>query len=49
MVTDDDRVGFTGLNDQQWKFLVQMLNECNHGLNDRFSSKFFLESWQQHK
>lgn len=41
-ITDVDRVGFSGLNDQQWKTLVRVLNECNTGDHDRFSGIFFL-------
>lgn len=44
-ITDADRVGFGGLNDHQWKTLVRVLNERNTGDHDRFSGKFFLESW----
>ena len=44
-LNDDDRVGFTGLNDQQWRTLVHMLNERNPVSHDRFSGTFFSESW----
>lgn len=44
-LTDADRVGFTGLNDQQWKTLVQMLNERSRGSHVRFFGTFFFESW----
>ncbi|CAN6917363.1 unnamed protein product [Brassica oleracea] len=37
--TDADRVGFTGLNDQQWKTLVQMLNERSCGSHDHITHK----------
>lgn len=45
VITPADRVGFSGLNDQQWKTLVNMLNERNSTSHDHRSGNFFLESW----
>lgn len=45
VLNDDDRVGFTGLSDQQWHTLVHMLNERNPNSHDRFSGTFLSESW----
>lgn len=42
VLTDAYRVGISGLSDQQWKNLVQMLNERNATSHDRLSGKFFL-------
>ncbi|KAG7598815.1 GAG-pre-integrase domain [Arabidopsis suecica] len=44
-LTDSDRVGISGLNDTQWKQLVQMLDERNRTSTDQRSGKFFIESW----
>lgn len=40
-ITDADRVGFTGLNDQQWRTLVHMLNDRNSGDHDHLSGMYF--------
>jgi len=44
-LTEADRVGISGLNDEQWKQLRQMLKERNFNSTNTKSSKFFLESW----
>lgn len=43
-ITEADRVGFTRLNDQQWKILVSLMNKRNTGMCVRLSGKYFLES-----
>lgn len=42
-LTDADRVGISGLNDNQWKTLAQMLNERKLGPNERLMGTFFLD------
>ncbi|KAG7599411.1 Reverse transcriptase RNA-dependent DNA polymerase [Arabidopsis suecica] len=44
-ITDSDRVGLSGLNDHQWKSLVQMLEERKSTSTDRLNGTWFLESW----
>ena len=44
-LTEADRVGISGLNDEQWKQLRQMLEERNLNSTNTKSGKFFLESW----
>lgn len=45
VITNADRVGFSGLNNDQWKILVHMLNEKSPHNGDKFSGTYFLESW----
>ncbi|KAG7557929.1 Integrase catalytic core [Arabidopsis suecica] len=45
VITDSDRVGLSGLNDHQWKSLVQMLEERQPTSTDRLNGTWFLESW----
>ncbi|XP_010462626.1 PREDICTED: uncharacterized protein LOC104743215 [Camelina sativa] len=44
-ITEADRVGFSGLRDQEWKKLKDMLNTRKASTNDHLSGKFFIESW----
>lgn len=44
-LTDDDRLGLSGLSDAQWKTLVHMLDERNTTSVNRLSGKSFIESW----
>lgn len=44
-LTDADRVGITGLSDEHWILLKQMLEERNRTSTDQHSGTFFLESW----
>ena len=44
-LTSADRVGITGLNDDQWKTLVQMLNDRKALPAEDRSGKHFAESW----
>ncbi|XP_019085390.1 PREDICTED: uncharacterized protein LOC109126341 [Camelina sativa] len=44
-ITEADRLGFSGLSDQEWKKLKEMLNTRKASTNDHLSGKFFIESW----
>jgi len=44
-ITDSDRVGLSGLNDHQWKSLVQMLEERKSSSTERLNGTLFLDSW----
>ncbi|KAG7543542.1 Integrase catalytic core [Arabidopsis thaliana x Arabidopsis arenosa] len=49
VVTDKDRDGVSGLNDDQWQFLMKLLNNGGHGgassSNEKLSGKFSSPSW----
>ena len=47
VLTNTDRVGFSGLNDAQWQSLVGLLDERTRGNNNttKLSGMFFLNSW----
>lgn len=44
-ITDADRVGFSGLNETQWRTLVSMLDERKQPPPTRLSGKPFFETW----
>lgn len=44
-VTTSDRLGFSGLNDEQWKSLVEFLDQRKKPSTDRLTGTFFLSSW----
>lgn len=44
-ITEADRSGIIGLNDQEWQSLKKMLNERKPDTHERLSGKHFIESW----
>lgn len=44
-ITEADRVGFSGLNETQWRTLVSMLEERKQPPPTRLSGKNFFETW----
>ncbi|XP_057991716.1 uncharacterized protein LOC131173403 [Hevea brasiliensis] len=43
IVTDSDRKGLSGLNEEQWAALLGMLNSCQNGGNERLTGPKFEE------
>lgn len=44
-ITEADRVGFSGLNETQWRTLVLILEERKQPSPTHLSGKFFFETW----